>query len=762
MLLFTIAFLVGDATLQSLFRLPLLYENIFLIVLCSTTYFYLRRRSRYSIIIIAFCLGFSWSNWYASQQLSWQLSPSLEDTPILLTGTIASLPAKQFTLDVDSIQNIKQSTHVRLAWNKTSTKLNVGDRWQFLVKLKRIHGTQNPGGFDMEAWALQQGLRAIGTVQPSKENHFLNHVWHAHLVDQWRQHLQRKILQHLPNSPTSPWLMALMIGERDLVNPEDWEVLQRTGTNHLMAIAGLHIGILSGLVYFITVWLWQRGVRIMLIFPAQQVGACVALMTAWLYSALAGFSIPTQRACIMLTFFMLASLLNKKNQAWHGWSLAMLLVLCLNPLSLLTESFWLSFGTIALIIYGMTARLSAHGLWWKWCRVQWVISIGLVPLSLLLFQEMSLISIVANSIAIPWLEFTILPLCLLSTIFLEIFPLVATMLLWLADKSLALLWIVLHWFAHLDAASMMQVMPSTALFLTMMIGVLLFLLPIGVPGRWFGFIWVLPIIFYQPLTPNAGTIKLTMLDVGQGLSVVIQTKSHIAVFDAGPALSASMDMGESVVKPYLNTLGVHRIDDLIISHGDNDHLGGAGALIKAFKITAIHSSVPNRVSPMAELCLAGKTWTWDGVIFTFLHPNQNTLNLGNDSSCVLRVSNGSQSVLLTGDIEKYGENELLKYAANQLSADILIAPHHGSKTSSSNDFVRVVHPRYVFYGTGYKNRYHFPHDSVVETYKANYVEQFATAETGAIMMRLEVGKEIEAPLLYREINKKYWSFVIHT
>ena len=754
MVLFVLFALLGDCFLQFLPKLPVLWLiGAALIASCA---FWSAARSHYSYtyLPLAFMLGLAWSAWYAHDTLQWQLPIVQESKPITIIGHVASLPIqdkwqKSFFFNLDHTHTL-----VRLSWRNPLQPIHAGDHWQLQVRLKRIHGTQNPGSFDYEAWSLQKGLRATGYVVMGGENTLLGHDVFSHPVEQWREKLQARLSAVLPHSSTSPWLMALTIGERHGVNSADWEILRNTGTNHLMAIAGLHIGMMSGLVHLLVSWLWRRIPKFTLYIPAQLAGASAALIMAVAYSALSGFAIPTQRACIMLSVFIIALLSRRLLPAWHAWSLAMLVVLLINPLSVLTESFWLSFGTIALIIYGMSGRLSPAGLWWKWGRAQWVIGVGLMPLTLALFQECSLVSVAANSVAIPWLGFLILPFCLLSSVFLFISPAIGSALLWLADKSLSGLWVVLSWFSSLPVAAWHQAMPNHFILLLTIGGVLLLLLPSGFSGRWLGALWMMPLLLFQSPKPQEGEVWMTLLDVGQGLSAVIQTKHHLLVYDAGLKFGDSIDMGESVVVPYLRTMGAKKIDDLVISHGDADHIGGAKAVLKSFPVKRIQTSVPEKL-PTSTYCLAGEKWEWDGVMFSFLYPDRSDLDRGNDSSCVLRIeSAGKKSVLLTGDIEKYAERQLLQNNLDDLSATILIAPHHGSKTSALPAFVKAVHPNFILYATGYRNRYHFPHQRVVESYQEIGSHQLNSAETGAMMFQLN--GEREAYQLYRPSHARYW------
>jgi competence protein ComEC len=522
-----------------------------------------------------------------------------------------------------------------------------------------------------------------------------------------------------------------------------------------MAIAGLHIGFMSGFIYTLVSWLWRRSLRLTYIIPAQHAGGIAALTIALIYSALAGFLIPTQRACIMLIVFLIVVLLRRKTLSWQAWSVAMLIVLLINPLYVLTESFWLSFGAVAAIIFGVSARLSPTGFWWKWGRIQWVIALGLIPFSIWLFQQCSIVSFVANSIAIPWVGFLIVPLCLFGTFILLFSAKFGALILMLADKILGLLWIVLTWFANLSWGSWYQVMPNLWILFAACVGVIILLLPRGFPGKLFGFIGFLPLIFYQVPGIKPGEVQFTLLDVGQGLASVVETQHHILVFDTGPKLG-SFDMGESVVVPFLRTRAVKHIDMLVVSHGDNDHIGGSSAILKRFQVVNIKTSVPDDFPQQhANLCLRGDTWDWDGVNFKFIYPPSENLNLGNNSSCVLRISNGSKSILLTGDIEKLAEKYLVKTERQNLIADIIVAPHHGSKTSANREFLQAVNPHYVLFPIGYRNRYHFPHASVMQAYEELGTKKIDTVYAGAIQFLLK--NDVSRPVLYRTAHHRYWN-----
>ncbi len=754
-----LAFLCGILCLQLYSHLPALQWAV-IAALLAICFFLMATRWRVGFQL-AFCLlGFAWALWLADARLSARLPAELEGKNISVTGYIASIPnASQhgvnFLFALQERQHKPVHGLLKLSWAEPTAKLQVGDQWRFTVRLKKPYGTRNQGGFDYEAFAFQAEITGNGYVVAKLPFKWLSSHWYHHPVDRVRQYFKEKIAANLPVSQTSQWITALAVGERNDIDSSDWQVLRNTGTNHLMAIAGLHIGFMAFLAHFLVEKLWRRVPRLVLAVPAVQAGAVGALLMALTYSALAGFSIPTQRACWMLFAFLSASLLRRKLPAWQAWSAAIGCVLLWNPFSVLTESFWLSFGSVALIIYGVSGRLSPSGWWWKWGRIQWVIALGLLPLSIALFQQFSLIAFIANSVAIPWVGFVVVPLCFLGTFLLLISAKLGGLVLWLADKILGVLWIVLAWFAHLPGVVWYQYVPSLWMIVVGVIGVVFLLLPVGFPGRYLGVIWLLPIVLYKAPHPQHGDVWLTVLDVGQGLSAVVQTEKHFLVFDAGPRFGSSFDMGESVVLPYLRSMGALRLDMLVISHGDNDHIGGAKAIMSALPVTAVRTSVPNKI-PGSDYCFRGLHWDWDGVNFAFLYPTADTLALNNDSSCVLRVTHGQQHFLLTGDIEKYAENELTDNQSEFLPADILVAPHHGSKTSGVKRFLQAVHPVAVVIPIGYRNRYHFPHASVLRTYNELGLIQFDTAKSGAVQFKLDSLNEVAAPSLYRLVHRSYW------
>lgn len=763
MIIFTLAFLCADVYIQCLSQLPKISTCIMVMMLLCLTSLVCKYRVWWMI-----CLGVStgilWTTWYAQQQLQRAVFPIDIAHSQRVRGIIATLPhvdkwGTQFMVVTPAKQTIA------LYWRTPTRPLRVGDEWQFTARLRHIHGTQNPGGFDQEAWSLQRGIHARGRVDAKRPQIYLAHHDDAYRLQQWRQHIDERITAQLPHTSTAPWLRALILGERQGMHAADWSVLRNTGTNHLMAIAGLHIAMLTGVMYVMAAWCWRRFATGCLYLPAQRVAACVALGAAFAYGALSGFALPTERACLMCTFAMISIYQRQSSTRWQSWALALSAILLLNPLSVLSDSFWLSFGTIALIIYGVSARLHPTGWWWHWGRAQWVIAVGIVPIGIYFFQEISLLNLFANCIAIPWLEFAILPWCLLSVLCLPISPAVSHGLLICADWSLQYLWWFLSGLAHWPYMSFHLAITQWWVLFAAVVGVILFLLPRGIGGRYLGVCWLLPLGFAPSAQPSQNALWLYILDVGQGLSIVVQTHRHVLIYDTGARYGDNYDVGERILLPFLYHQGINHLDALVLSHGDNDHSGGAPSLVQQLPPEIFYSSVPRRFSALSPghlyYCLAGQHWTWDGVHFSFLYPDVTHLRLGNNSSCVLRIEVGQQVILLTGDIEHKAQQVLLAQPPALLATTLLVAPHHGSKSAAHQAFIDATHPHDVIYATGYRNRYHFPHKVVVARYAQRGAQQYNTTVTGMLLFQFNPDGTVPRPMCYRQIHAHYW-WQMHT
>lgn len=724
-----------------------------------------------------FAIGFLWAWFRASLLLSNGLPVEFEGQDILVEGIVSELPQVdergiRFVFEVekalprtlhkslDKNMPVLELGRIRLSWYGRQQTIIPGERWRFMVRLKRPWGMMNPGSFDYEAWLFQRGIRATGYVRSSKGTNTENNIrladspW-SYPVQKLRDSLRGRLAQTLEDNPFRGIITALALGDRQAMTARQWEVFIATGTNHLMAISGLHIGLVAALAYLVMRWLWVFAGSFALTVPAPKAGAFAALLAAVVYAALAGFSIPTQRALVMIAVAMGAVLLQRHVLPRQGLALALLLVLLLDPLAVLAPGFWLSFAAVAVILYGMSGRLSPRGLWWRWGRVQWLVAIGLLPFMLLLFGRVAPLSPLANIIAVPWMGFLVVPLTLLGTLLLPLAEPLASLLLNSATWLVECLWPLLEGLA--DASPGLQ-FPAPPLWTVLpgLVGMAWLLAPRGWPVRGLGIIGLLPMLLNNPVKPDVGEIWLTLLDVGQGLATVVQTTNHVLVYDTGPRFSASFDTGKAVVAPYLQHKGLGRIDTLVISHGDNDHIGGAQSLSRALPVEEILTSVSGKVHwQQSTPCQRGQQWRWDGVDFEVLHPPSHYRQRGNDGSCVIRVSNQAGDLLLTGDIEALSELELIVQEGDALQARVLIAPHHGSKTSSTESFIAAVAPEYVLIPVGYRNRYNLPNATVVSRYQNVASTLLDTASHGAISMVLANGQEL-SPSGYRSFARRYW------
>ncbi|MDY6978721.1 MAG: DNA internalization-related competence protein ComEC/Rec2 [Pseudomonadota bacterium] len=757
----TIAFLAGILCLQLFPALPA-SGWIFLLGVSIPAALWLGFPWRLAGWLIS---GFLWALWSAHSILSVTLPPELEGQDLILVGHVAGLPESgqrrtRFLLDVDHylVAGERQAwpARVRLNWyGQQRPALQPGQTWRLEVRLKRPRGFRNPGSFDYERWLFAERIRATGYVRYDNRPLVSRPVPWRYRLDQWRQRLSQALQQPLAGQ-AGALFRALSVGDRRDVDSSTWEVLRVTGTAHLLAISGMHIGLLAALVFWLTRYLWRLGgERLLLWLPAPRAAALLATLAALVYAAMAGFAIPTQRALVMLAVVMLAlwrlrPLAPGRTLAW-----AALLVLLLDPLAVLSAGFWLSFAAVALILYalgGARPRSRLH----QWLRIQGWITLGLAPLLIAWFQQVSLVAPLANLLAIPLVSLLIVPLALLGTLATLTFPALGNVLLtglgWLLEGMLEVLQSMAAWpFSHWQTGT-----GSAGALLLLGAGLLLLLAPRGLPGRYLAPVLCLPLLLGSGARPPPGQAWLTLLDVGQGLSAAVQTRSRLLIFDTGARYSTSFDTGAAVVVPYVRHSGYSGIDHLVISHGDNDHIGGLASVRQALPVGRLSTSVPEQIPGAGHrACEAGQRWQWDGVHFQFLAPAPGRLG-GNDASCVLRIEAGEQVALLSGDIEQAGERALLRRQRAKLAADILVAPHHGSLTSSTPAFVTAVNPDYVLYPVGYRNRYRFPRPAVVARYTAVGARQYRVDEEGALRFVLGEADGVRKLFSYREANRRYW------
>jgi competence protein ComEC len=710
-------------------------------------------------LLAYFLLGGFWALIQATSVLNDRLLPELAGKDVTITGIIASVPVHssqtiRFEFTPDKIADVVLPHKLRLNWYKPlPLTLGAGERWQLTVRLKQIHGMANPASFDYEGWLFQQRINATGYVRNHNDNKRLNAA-PFYSINALRQKLLAKLNSHLNSSPQLGLIQGLTTGIRDNISLSQWQTLRLSGTNHLLAISGLHIGLAAAIGFFSVRWLWSRRAKNLLLLPAMEAAAIAGFFAALFYAALAGFAIPTQRALIMVATVMIAVLIRRPVAPSHVLAFSLLLVLIWDPFAVLSAGFWLSFSAVAIILFTSQNRFPSPR--WQWLKIHTLIAFGLTPLLLLFFMQTSLIAPIANIIAVPFISLIIVPLLLLASLMLWLYEPVASVLLHLADTLLTLFWPLLEYLADLPYSHWTVPHLPFYYYLAVVIGTLLLLSPRGFPAKWLGVIGLFPLLLFNSVRPEQGEYWFTLLDVGQGLAAVVQTKDHTLVFDAGPKYSDSFNAGTAIVLPFLQEQAIESIDTLIISHADNDHIGGAKPLMKNIAVNNVLTSIPNHKLPDALPCLSGQSWQWNEVYFAMLYPTDQDSGSENNLSCVLKVSNNTGSVLLTGDIENEAEQQLVLRHGNELHSTILVAPHHGSKTSSSTAFIDAVQPEIVLFPVGYHNRYHFPAKTITERYRKRHISQYNSADHGAIQFKM--GTNImSAPLLYRQQVKTIWS-----
>ncbi|HEY1773445.1 MAG TPA: DNA internalization-related competence protein ComEC/Rec2 [Gammaproteobacteria bacterium] len=704
-------------------------------------------------------LGLGWC-WLASHQhLSTRLDPSYEGQVVALEGWVSTLPAThgeltEFEFRIATLDGRTPGpgvpATVRLSIEDQPQMPEAGEHWRFGAKLRRPRGFMDPGSFDYEGWLFFHDIGATGYVTGDAAP--LTGMRYPLL--RLRDTLRKRIAAAIAGDPYAGMVTALVTGDQSSIAQDQWQVLQATSTVHLMAIAGLHLGVVAGLLFLLVRWLWRRSASLCRRCPAIVVAAIASLVGAFLYACLAGFTLPTQRALIMLSAFALGVVLRRRLRPADTLALAMLGVLLWDPLAAGEASFWLSFVAVAAILFAFSDRVhAAHGWWRDLLRTQWAVGLGLLPLLAFFFQQAGFGSPLANLIIVPVYALTVIPLVLSGALLLMVWPWGGTLLLKLAAAIMGLSWPILSWLS--DPAVMLPA-PAVTWYLAALglLGVIWILLPRGVPGRLPALLLLLPLFVIAPTGMAAGDFDVTLLDVGQGLSAVVRTGHHVLIYDTGPKFRSGSDTGQEVLVPYLRSQGIAAPTLVIVSHGDNDHAGGLESLRNAYPAVPVYTGAMDRV-PDAMPCWRGQHWDWDGVHFEMLYPESGNPLSGNDASCVLWISGPGGSALFVGDIMKKGEKRLLGLQPD-LRSDLLVAPHHGSNSSSTPPFVAAVMPHTVWFPVGYRNRWDFPKSEV----EARYLPLATLADTandGALCMQFRVGSKPTLSMRWRRDAARLWT-----
>ena len=742
-----------------------------------------------------FSLAFALTGWRALVFQNEHLNPALEGVDLQVTGVVSTMPqwhsdgmrfgfqveqAKRST-DQDSVQLPAQ---LSVGWYSQQhdgqpqalPDIKAGERWQLPLRLKRPHGLINPGGFDTELWMWDQGIQATGHVRenaPGTPPVRIAGTWQFP-IEQWRQQIRSKIVQTLKEPRFSGQTAALLLGDQAAIHAKDWDVFRLTGIAHLMSISGLHItlwawvarGLVSRVWRYSDIW----GRSWCLIYPAPLAALWGGVLFALAYAVFSGWGVPAQRTVIML----LAACWLRAN-AWRWpllaqWLLAAAAVCVWDPWALLQAGFWLSFVAVGMLFLMPVSTSPAVTtvptvpLAKRWrtklldslrhlLREQGLITLGLAPLTLLLFQQVSIVGLLVNLFAIPWVTFVVTPLAFAGVLWSPLWQ--------LCSLSLQVLMALLEPIQSLPWAVWKTATPPWWLAVIGMLGGALFIIQRKLWLRIAGVVWVLPVFFWQAERPPQGVAQLVFADIGQGNAVLVRTAQHSLLFDTGPRFGVDSDAGQRVLLPVLQTMDEH-LDAMVLSHQDSDHTGGAMSIYKQQGQTQLWSSITDthwlaHRLPL-QACVAGQAWAWDGVQFEFIHPlatDYNKTLSPNARSCVLRLRAQGQTVLLTADIEAIQEHALVQRMGDALKADVLLVPHHGSKTSSTEGFIDAVQPRWALLQNGYRNRYGHPAPVVVQRYAERGIRMLDSPHCGAMHWRSDQPEQV---LCQRELDKRYWRF----
>ncbi len=712
------------------------------------------------------------------------LPPALEGVELRVTGVIAAMPqqrpgAVRLRLAVESAvrdgRAVQLPPLLDLAWYDREREgagasahpppaLRAGERWRVTVRLKAPHGARNPHGFDYELWLWEQGVQATGYVRAGRHAappERLAATW-RHPVEQARQQVRDAIARRLDDPAAGDThrraagvVAALVTGDQRAMERADWDVFRATGVAHLMSISGLHITLFAWLAAAALGWAWRRSPRLCLALPAPHAALAGGVVLAGAYALFSGWGVPAQRTVLMLAT---VGLLRLAGRGWpwpQVWLLACAVVLVADPWALLQAGFWLSFVAVGVLFATDMRAASAGGTSARarfalMLREQWVVTLALAPLTLLLFGQVSVVSLLANLLAIPWTTLLVTPLALAGVLWPPLWQVAAGCV-----QALSL-W--LQWLAAWPWAQVALPLAPLPIGVAAVAGgaLLVLRLPWGV--RWLALPLLWPALAWQPARPADGHFDLLAADVGQGQAVLVRTASRSLLFDAGPRWSASADAGERVLVPLLRALG-ERIDVLVLSHGDADHTGGAAAVLAQQPHARVLGSIDAGHGPggvAVQPCAAGQRWQWDGVAFEVLHPaggaEDGRAVRPNARSCVLRVrAAAGRAALLTGDIERAQESALVQAHA-PLAADVLLVPHHGSKTSSSPAFLDAVGPRIALVQAGYRNSFGHPAAEVVQRYAERGITLASSPACGAAHWSSATG----ALRCEREARRRYW------
>ncbi len=695
------------------------------------------------------------------------LTPALEGRDIAVVGVVAAMPQRsevglRFRFSVESAMldgaPAALPPQIYLSWYSSGyggadatgsaplaappADLRAGERWRMTVRLKAPHGNSNPHGFDYELWLWEQGLQATGYVRAGPKDaapQRLGDTW-QHPIERARQRVRDAIQAHVADHQLAGVIAALVVGDQNAIERADWDIFRATGVAHLMSISGLHITMFAWLAAAFVGWLWRRSARLCLLYPAPSAALIGGVLLATAYAVFSGWGVPSQRTLWMLTTVGLLRLSGRRWPWPQVWLLTCVVVLAVDPWALMQGGFWLSFVAVGVLFAADPGAAGVRATGFKgrlatMVHEQWVVTLALTPLTLLLFGQVSVVGLLANAVAIPWVTLVVTPLSMLGVLLAPLWDAAA----WAVT---ALGW-YLRLLAQLPFATVFIAAPAIWAGAAGVLGGLLLAMRLPWSLRLLGLPLMLPVLLWQPQRPPAGQFELLAADVGQSNAVIVRTAAHTLVYDTGPRFSQESDAGQRVLVPLLRALG-ERVDTVMLSHRDSDHIGGAPAVLamqsQANLLSSIEAGHELQALRPATRCVAardgGQRWVWDGVRFEVLHPGADDYeapNKPNAMSCVLRVSNETHTALLAGDVEQPQEARLVADAAGLIRADVLLVPHHGSKTSSSAMFLDAVQPRFALVQAGYRSRFGHPAPPVLARYQERGIGVLDSAHCGAAL-----------------------------
>jgi competence protein ComEC len=719
-------------------------------------------RQRCGVVLAGLVAGMVLSHGHAL----WRAPPALPLSAlvqdVIVTGRVNSLVddngiRARFVLRVHRIDAGDTVHHgdwrIRVSWYR-QMPVQPGETWRLPLRVREVHGYASPGAWDYERWLYWQGIRHTAYVRDSTDAQRLADDACCAVL-----RLRQALGQALDATGLSGFaggvVRAVTIGDRSGLDARAREVLQQTGTMHLMAISGLHVSLVAAIGTALLASAWRRVPTWCQRVPARLPGILLGLLAAAAYAQLAGFALPTQRALIMLAVLAVALVLRLAHDLPRTLALAAVAVLAWHPASVVDAGFWLSFGAVA-VIAAMLLHTRGRAWWLRAALVHLALGFALWPALAVFGLPAGSVGPLANLVLIPLFGVLVVPLALLGAVLALALPAVAQPVLSLVGAVLDGSWQVLEFFASLGLPDLAAATLPPSLLLLSLLGLALLLAPPGNPLRWLAV--PLLAVAFLPRAPTLahGEFDVYVLDAGQGLSVVVRTARHALVYDTGPAFPSGFSVADAVILPFLRQHRVDAVDVLMLSHADHDHAGGADRLIDTGRVRRVIAGEAHEGPARAEACAAGQGWSWDGVDFSVLYPPAATRASGNDASCVLRIDNGQGAILLTGDIETAAEAQLVAGQGDRLGADVVFAPHHGSRSSSTPALVAATRPRYVVYAAGWANRYGFPHADVQSRWRAVGAQALNTARSGTLSLRFRAAG-LALPIgAFRQDRRRFW------